>query len=224
MTDQPDNLSSNREARDGTPGRGADERQSEVTQMLDRAAAGDAQATERLFPLVYDELRKVASTLMARERPGQTIQPTALVNEAYLRLVGPGDVRWQNRAHFFGAAATAMRRILIDRARHMHAARNVRPLQSGDGADGQDRASDLPALDSRTESSTPSEILELDRAMQALAARDPRQHEVVMLRFFAGLTVEQTAEVLGKSPATVKNDWAFARAWLTAEIRRNAPR
>lgn len=196
----------------------------DVTSILDRAAAGDAQATERLFPLVYEELRKLAASLMAREKPGQTIQPTALVNEAYLRLVGPGDVHWQNRAHFFGAAATAMRRILIDRARHMHAMRKVRAVSDAASTDGLDRASDLPALDSRTESSTPSEILELDRAMQALAARDPRQHEVVMLRFFAGLTVEQAAEVLGKSAATVKNDWAFARAWLTAEIRRHAAR
>ncbi len=183
---------------------------SDVTQMLDAAAAGDLRATERLFPLVYDELRRLAGGLMAREQPGQTLQPTALVNEAYLRLVGPGQVRWQNRAHFFGAAATAMRRILIDRARQVQARRKREA----------EVASELPSMDSRTACSTPEDLLELDGALDELAQRDKRQHDVVMLRFFAGLTVEQTGEVLDVSPATIKNDWAFARAWLTSEVRR----
>lgn len=178
--------------------------------MLDAAAAGDAAATERLFPLVYQELRRVAGALMAREQPGQTLQPTALVNEAYLRLVGTGDLKWQSRGHFFGAAATAMRRILIDRARQVQARRKREAQVAGE----------LPSLDSSGGATTPEELIELDGALGELAARDARQHQVVMLRFFAGLTVEQTAEVMGVSAATVKTDWAFARAWLTREVKR----
>jgi RNA polymerase sigma factor (TIGR02999 family) len=191
----------------GAPARPSPEH---VTRLLDLAASGDARATEQLFPLVYDELRRLAAALMAREQPGQTLQPTALVNEAYLRLVGPGDVRWQSRAHFFGAAANAMRRVLIDRARQVRG-RHRREAQVAAGR------SDL---DSRVDESTPDDLIALDGALGQLAQRDQRQHQVAMLRFFAGLTVEQTAEVMGVSPATVKSDWAFARAWLTREVAK----
>jgi RNA polymerase sigma factor (TIGR02999 family) len=192
-----------------------------VTLMLSRAAAGDAGATDELFPVVYEELRRLASGLLAREAPGHTLQPTALVNEAYLRLVGPADLTWQSRAHFFGSAAQAMRRILIDRARQVQARRRREVAVAGPAAR-MDGLTELPGLDSRTVSTAPEELLDLDDAMERLRERDARQHEVVMLRFFAGLTVEQTAELLGVSAATVKNDWAFARAWLNAEVRRRS--
>ncbi len=187
----------------------------EITRLLDAASRGQAQATEQLLPLVYDELRRLAGGLMSRERPGQTLQPTALVHEAYMRLLGSQPLTWQNRAHFFGAAATAMRRILIDRARHVKAARvkavaaDVDALVSADGfGPGQD-ADDLIALDA---------------ALVELAARDQRQHDVVMLRYFAGLTIEQTAEALSISTGTVKNEWSYARAWLLHQIEKRAER
>lgn len=187
----------------------------EITRLLDAASRGQAQATEQLLPLVYDELRRLAGGLMSRERPGQTLQPTALVHEAYMRLLGSQPLTWQNRAHFFGAAATAMRRILIDRARHVKAARvkavaaDVDALVSAGGfGPGQD-ADDLIALDA---------------ALVELAARDQRQHDVVMLRYFAGLTIEQTAEALSISTGTVKNEWSYARAWLLHQIEKRAER
>ncbi len=187
----------------------------DVTQLLEAAAGGDREASERLLPLVYEDLRRFAASLLAKEPVigSNTLQPTMLVHEAYLRLVGPGEVTWENRRHFFGAAAQAMRRILIDRARHIRA---VRPARAGDAADAADEGTaDLPA--------DPDELLALDAALGTLAARDARQHEVVMLRYFAGLTIEQTAQALGVSAGTIKSDWTYARAWLLREISRSAP-
>ncbi len=187
----------------------------QVTLLLNAASSGDPMATERLFPLVYEELRRIAGAMMARERgPGpHTLQPTALVHEAYLRLLGPGDISWQNKAHFFGAAATAMRRILIDRARHVKATGLPRAGVDPDAA--------LPTLDSKGGGERAADdLLALDVALDALRRRDERQHDVVMLRFFAGLTIDQTASALGLSSATIKNEWSYARAWLLREIER----
>ncbi|MFM9995552.1 MAG: ECF-type sigma factor [Phycisphaerales bacterium] len=197
----------------------------QVTQLLDAAVGGDTLATERLFPLVYEELRRMAVALMGREKGGGrplTLQPTALVNEAYLRLVGGGggggaggkEVPWNNRAHFFGAAALAMRRILIDRARHVRA---TRPRQAGALHDGLT----LPTLETDgPQDQAAEDLIALDKALTVLKGRDERQHEVVMLRFFAGLTIEQTSQALDLSPSTVKNEWAYARAWLMREVER----
>lgn len=184
--------------------------------LLHAAATGDTQASEALFPLVYDELRRIAGALMSRERAGHTLQPTALVHEAYVRLVG-AETTWQNKAHFFGAAARAMRHILIDRARHVKAAR-VR-------ASSVDEAM-LPTIDSTAPGSVSDaagDLLLLDSSMESLRQRDERQHEVVMLRFFAGLTIEQTALAMGLSTGTVKNEWTYARAWLLREMERARP-
>jgi len=198
--------------------------------------------SDDLMPLVYGELRALAASMLAREKErggvagGVTLQPTVLVHEAYMRLLGSGEGKgapdWDGRRHFFGAAAIAMRRILIDRARHL---KGLAGRIHGDGgASIEDRS--LPDFSRGGDGSAAGgggggggsgggadSMLELDSAMQALGAIDARRHEVVMLRFFAGLTVEQTAEVLGVSPATVKNDWAFARAWLLREMERRAP-
>lgn len=183
----------------------------EITRLLDAASRGQAQATEQLLPLVYDELRRVASGLMSRERPGQTLQPTALVHEAYMRLLGSQPLTWQNRAHFFGAAATAMRRILIDRARHVKAAR-VKAVSADTDA--------LVSADDFGAGQDADELIALDEALVELAARDQRQHDVVMLRYFAGLTIEQTAEALSISTGTVKSEWSYARAWLLHQIEK----
>jgi RNA polymerase sigma factor (TIGR02999 family) len=177
---------------------------SDVTRLLDAAAAGDRCAAADLLPLVYDELRKLAALRMAAESPGHTLQPTALVHEAYLRLIGHGDDnRWDGRGHFFAAAAEAMRRILIESARRAHG-----PEHGGDFTR-RDLDPDQP------EPTGPSpRLLDLDEALDQLAAVDPRAAEVVKLRFFAGLTVPETAAALGISARTADNDWAYARAWL----------
>jgi RNA polymerase sigma factor (TIGR02999 family) len=186
----------------------------DVTQLLQAASRGDEVASEQLLPLVYEELRRFAAQLLSREPiiGSNTLQPTVLVHEAYLRLVGPGEVPWENRRHFFGAAARAMRRILVDRARHIRATRPA----AAPGVDADQfpdpGTSDLPG--------NPEELLSLDRALDSLRTRDPRQHEVVMLRYFAGLTIEQTAQALGVSIGTVKGDWTYARAWLLREMSR----
>lgn len=183
----------------------------EVTRLLHAAGAGDQKAASELLPLVYEELRKLARAKMAAEHGGgigQTIQPTALVHEAYLRLVGDTDVRWNGRGHFFAAAAQAMRRILVDRARQRKA------LKRGGG---QPRASsDL--LEAAEAEPPPEEVLALDIALEKLARFGKRRVDVVMLRYFAGLSVEETALALDISPATVKNEWRFARAWLRREL------
>ena len=180
---------------------------SEVTRILDAIQQGDPNAAEELLPLVYDELRKLAAHRMAGEDPGQTLQATALVHEAWLRLGGDDQPSWQNRAHFFAAAAEAMRRILIDNARHKNY------LRHGGGAE----RVNLDGLDLAA-SVDDEQLLELNEALDHLAAHDATKAQVVKLRFFAGLTNEQVARVLGVSEPTVKRHWAYARAWLFREM------
>jgi len=183
------------------PGDGRLDPMSDVTRLLDAAGAGDPQAAADLLPLVYSELRRLAAARLAAETPGQTLQPTALVHEAYLRLVG--DQRFDGRGHFFAAAAEAMRRILVDAAR-----RKGRDKRGGDRRrlelDDYEATAGLPA----------DEILALDEALTRLAADDPEAARVVQLHFFAGLSIEQTAESLGVSRATAYRQWSYARAWL----------
>ena len=180
---------------------------SEVTRILDAIQQGDPNAAEELLPLVYDELRKLAAHRMAGEDPGQTLQATALVHEAWLRLGGDDQPSWQNRAHFFAAAAEAMRRILIDNARHKNY------LRHGGGAE----RVNLDGLDLAA-SVDDEQLLALNEALDHLAAHDATKAQVVKLRFFAGLTNEQVARVLGVSEPTVKRHWAYARAWLFREM------
>jgi RNA polymerase sigma factor (TIGR02999 family) len=174
-----------------------------ITSLLARAHAGDRQATDELLPLVYEELRKLADRFLAAEKRGLTLQPTALVHEAYLRLVGSDRAGWENRAHFFGAAARAIRRILVDRARARHAARR-----------GGDRPMRLQT-DAPLAGSEPSlDVLALDEALAKLASIDAQKARVVELRYFGGLSVDETASTLGVSASTVDRDWVFARTWL----------
>jgi len=187
-----------------------------ITRLLEDASLGRAGATDALLPLVYDELRKLAAGLMSREKAGLTLQPTALVHEAYLRLLGPSPMNWQNRAHFFGAAATAMRRILIDRARHVKAAR----VNAVSSETDQVIAADSTPAGEMGGTHDADQLIALDAALEDLAKRDSRQHDVVMLRYFAGLTIDQTAEALSLSTGTVKNEWTYARAWLLHQIER----
>jgi RNA polymerase sigma factor (TIGR02999 family) len=179
----------------------------EVTRILDAIQRGDSKAADALLPLVYDELRRLAAQRMAGEAPGQTLQATALVHEAWLRLGGDDQPGWQNRAHFFAAAAEAMRRILIDKARHKNY------LRHGGGAE----RVNLDGLDLAA-SVDDEQLLALNEALDHLAAHDATKAQVVKLRFFAGLTNEQVARVLGVSEPTVKRHWAYARAWLFREM------
>ena len=179
----------------------------EVTKLLIDWSNGDQNALDRLTPLVYAELHRLAHFYMGRERPGHTLQTTALVNEAYLQVVEQKGLHWQNRAHFFGIAARLMRHILVDYARERNSAKR------GGGA----RRLSLDDVAELSEEKA-SEVVSLDDALNTLAEVDPQQSRIVELRFFAGLTVEETAEVLGISPATVKRDWAMAKAWLYHEI------
>jgi len=182
---------------------------SEVTRLLEAAQGGDRHAAAELLPLVYDELRKLAAVRMADEAAGHTLQPTALVHEAYLRLVGRhDDHRWDNRGHFFAAAAEAMRRILVEAARRKHG-----PQHGGDFV-----RQDLD-LDQAASPALSPRLVALDEALDRLAAVEPRAAEVVKLRYFAGLTIPQAAEALGISPRTADNDWAYARAWLVTALR-----
>lgn len=182
---------------------------SDVTRILNAIERGDTRATDELLPLVYEELRVLAAQKLSQEPPGQTLQATALVHEAYLRLVGDEPQGWKSRGHFFAAAAEAMRRILIDNARrkksdkgggarHRIGLEGVEPV----GATGPD----------------PDSLLALDEALRRLSQIDPAKAEVVKLRYFAGLTIEQTAASLGLSPATAKRLWTYARAWLIREM------
>jgi len=181
--------------------------QQAVTQLLERAQGGDARVTDELFPIVYDELRAIAARYLNAEGRPQTLQATALVHEAYLRLVGPSETPWENRAHFFGAAAKAIRRILTDHARQ----RGRIKRGGGVGRVPFDEALVVPMA--------PEVDLEgLDRALTDLAALDPQKARVVELRFFAGLTVEQAALAIGVSPSTVARDWQFARVWLSHQL------
>lgn len=186
------------------------EQASEVLRVL---ASGEAAAAESLAPLLYDELRRLARAHLAREGEPQTLQPTALVHEAFLRLIDDPEARWRNRQHFLGASALAMRRILVDRARAR------RRLKRG-GALRREEA-DLDALAGGLDRSD-DEVLALEEALDRLARSDPRKSEVVHLRYFLGLSIEETAEALGRSPSTVKTDWTFARAWLRRELERKA--
>lgn len=188
------------------------EARQEVTQLLAAASDGDSHAAAELLPLIYSELQRLARSFMGREHgggAGQTLQPTALVHEAYLRLIGQEDMKWDSRGHFFVAAATAMRRILVERAR----ARGR--IKRGGDRRRQELADGAMAIEPPSD-----DLLALDEALQRLEASDQRKARVVMLRHFAGLGVEETAAALNVSPATVKNDWAFARAWLHREISR----
>jgi RNA polymerase sigma factor (TIGR02999 family) len=182
----------------------------DVTRLLDAAAAGDPSAAAEVLPLVYDELRKLAAARMAEEKPGQTLQATALVHEAYLRLVG-NDQPWNSRGHFFAAAAEAMRRILIERARSA-----AREKRGGDW-----RRVDFEELDPTT-SVTPDQLIALDDALERLAMLDPLAGELVKLRYFAGLSLEQAAGATGISTATAYRHWAYARAWLATELLKEA--
>lgn len=181
---------------------------SAIVESLSALQQGQPQAAEQLLPLVYDELRKLAAKKMSRESPGQTIEATALVHEAYLRLVGDKHPQlWNSRGHFFAAAAEAMRRILIERARHKRTLRAGGDLQRVELADIA-LASSQPDLD----------LIALSEALDKLAELDHRMAELVKLRFFAGLTIESAAEVLGVSTSTANNDWAYARSWLCLEM------
>ena len=168
---------------------------------------GDANAADELLPQVYEELRKLAACKMANESPNQTLQPTALVHEAWLRLTGKEDVQWNGRAHFFAAAAEAMRRILIDNARRKLAQRHGGGLHRVDLLE-----QDLAA------GASDGQLLSINEALEKFAARDKEKAELVKLRFFVGLTLEETADILGISLATAKRHWIYARAWLQAEI------
>lgn len=180
---------------------------SDVTRILARMAAGDSDAMDRLLPLVYDELRELARREMRREREGHTLDATAVVHEAYLRLAELDRISWEGRAHFFGAAATAMRRVLIGYAR----SRNARKRGSG--------VVPVPIDDVVVATmERPGDVLALDEALRRLEAVDPRQARVVECRFFAGMSIDETAEVLGISNATVRRDWTVARAWLNREL------
>jgi RNA polymerase sigma factor (TIGR02999 family) len=181
---------------------------SDVTQILDAVAGGDPQAASQLLPLVYEELRRLAAIRLRQEPPGQTLQPTALVHEAYLRLVGTADEqRWKSRGHFFGAAAQAMRRILVESARRKQRVKHGGELQRMDLED-----FDVPVTP------PPEELLALDEALARLAAEDADAARVVDLHFFAGLSIEDAAEILGVSRATAYRHWAYARAWLRCEL------
>ena len=186
----------------------------EVTLLLAAASRGDPKAAGDLLPLVYEELRRLAAQRLAAEAPGQTLQPTALVHEAWLRLTGKtgAEQDWDSRGHFFIAAATAMRRILVERARGRGRIKRGgdRRRQELNDWEGGAMAVEPPSDD----------LLALDEALQRLEQDDPRKARVVMLRHFAGLGVEETAAALNVSPATVKNDWAFARAWLHRELSK----
>jgi RNA polymerase sigma factor (TIGR02999 family) len=181
---------------------------SDVTRILDAIAQGDPQAAAQLLPLVYDELRRLAARQLAGEKPGQTLDATSLVHEAYLRLVGPADgPHWNSRRHFFAAAAESMRRILIDNARRK------RSRKHGGGLVRQDCDAIELALPE-----PPENLLALDEALDRLAQKDPVKADLVKLRYFAGLTVDQAAHSLGIAPATADRYWAYARAWLHQEI------
>jgi RNA polymerase sigma factor (TIGR02999 family) len=183
----------------------------EITRILTAIDQGDAQAANDLLPLVYDELRRLAAQKLSQEKPGQTLQATALVHEAYLRLVGGEDPRWASRGHFFAAAAEAMRRILVNNAR-----RKKQLKHGGRLCRCQLQPDHIPSPASA------QEIIALDEALAKLAEKDRVKAEVVKLRFFAGLTEEQAARALGVSLASAKRSWAYARAWLQREMQKDA--
>ena len=180
---------------------------SEVTQVLNAIQKGDAQASDELLPLVYDELRRLAAYKMANEAPGQTLQPTALVHEAWLRLAGNQNQAWEGRAHFFGAAAEAMRRILVD------VARRKRAIRHGGGQQRLDIEEIEIAGPSRDD-----QLLEINEALDKFAAQEKQKAELVKLRYFVGMTIEEAAQVLHISEGTAKRWWLYSRAWLHAAV------
>ncbi|MGH7941355.1 MAG: sigma-70 family RNA polymerase sigma factor [Limisphaerales bacterium] len=184
---------------------------SDVTRILQSIESGDAKAAEELLPLVYGELRKLAAAKMANESSNQTLQPTALVHEAWLRLTGNENVKWNGRAHFFGAAAEAMRRILIDNARRKRALRH---------GGGQQRL-DIEAVEIATREKE-DELLAMNEALEKFAALDKPKAELVKLRYFVGLTIDESAEILSISVPTAKRWWAYARAWLFCQIQNSS--
>jgi RNA polymerase sigma factor (TIGR02999 family) len=181
----------------------------DVTNLLIDWNQGDQSALDRLIPVIYDELHRLAARYMSHEGPGHTLQSTAVVHEAYLKLIDQQRVHWQNRAQFFAVAAQVIRRILVDHARAAHASKR------GGGARKLTLDENIGVMESRD-----LDVVALDDAMAALAQFDPQQSRVIELRFFAGLTIEETAEALGVSPATVKRDWVTAKAWLFNELNR----
>lgn len=185
----------------------------DVTNILGQIEGGDPSAAEKLLPLVYEELRKLATVTLTQEKPGQTLQATGLVHEAYLRLVDVERVqKWNSRGHFFGAAAEAMRRILVDQARRKSSLRA-----------GGDRQRIALSVVEPANSSNSLDLLALDEVLQQFALIDPRACEVVKLRYFAGLTVSQVADLLGVSVATTENDWAYAKTWLKMQLSDQSP-
>jgi RNA polymerase sigma-70 factor (ECF subfamily) len=185
----------------------ASPQQKEITQLLADLTGGDKEALDKLLPLVYDELRRLADRYLRRERDDHTLQATALVHEAYLRLVDQKEVRWQNRAHFFGVAAQMMRRILVDHARALQTTKR--------GSGGLKLALD-DVVELADEQAT--DMVALDEALTALEAFDPQKSRIVELRFFGGLSIEETAEVMGISTATVIRQWRMAKAWLYSAV------
>ena len=185
----------------------------DVTLLLAELKRGDKDALGKLVPLVYAELRRLAGHYMRNERGGHTLQPTAVVHEAYLRLLGQDWAEWESRAHFLGVAARQMRRILVDYARQHNAGKRG----------GTPAKVDLDALAGSFDAGKSDEILAVDEAVSRLGELDAQQAQIVELRYFGGLTVEETAEMLGVSPRTVKRDWAVALAWLRAELSRSQP-
>jgi len=186
---------------------------SDVTQLLDAIDAGDPRAAGQMLPLVYEELRKLAAARMAHENPGQTLQATALVHEAWLRLGGADEAKvWNSRGHFFGAAAEAMRRILVDRARQKARVRHGGELERVD----------LEHVNLATED-TDETLLAMSEALEALSRESPQKAEIVKLRYFAGMENQEIAQALGVSLSTVERSWAYARSWLHRELKRNSP-
>jgi len=179
-----------------------------VTRLLVDWSKGDAKALDELMPIVYRELRRLAGSYLRRERPAHTLQPTALVNEAYLKLIDQRNAKWQNRAQFFGVAAQLMRRILVDHARQHQAAKRGGSDQQRLSITSAEKIAQQPAVD----------LLALHEALEELATLDAQQERIVELRFFGGLSIEETAEVLGVGHATVERDWKMARAWLRLKL------
>ena len=179
-----------------------------ITQLLTRWSNGDQEALDKLMPMVYSELRKLANNYLRRERRDHTLQPTALVNEAYLKLIEQKAAKWQNRAHFYGIAAQLMRRILVDHARQKHAEKR--------GGSDQQRLSITSA--GKLVAKADLDVLALHEALEELATIDPQQERIVELKFFGGLSIEETAEVLGIGHATVEREWKIARAWLRRKL------
>jgi RNA polymerase sigma factor (TIGR02999 family) len=182
----------------------------EPSKLLQRASAGDSKAVSQLMPLVYDELRRLAASYLRRERPGQTLQATALVHEAYVRLIGEKAHNWQNRTHFLAIAALSMRQILVQRARARKAAKR--------GGDPERIVLDEQLLPAAPAAQQEIDLVALDAALEKLAALNERQAKIVELRYFGGLSVEEVGDVLDISSATVKRDWTLARAWLRREL------